>query len=138
MRRLVVDTMALDAAVHQLNMLGVGLGVGRPDLALKLVADTSERDWSRGNEVEDLLDFLDGGADLVTAQDGWAWEALAPGPFNAYGDDLRWSSLGDPRFLVLLRGKFAQCLAWGLLHQEDAEQFSAHGLDVSTSVYGNP
>ncbi|MCH8089079.1 MAG: hypothetical protein IH955_03590, partial [Chloroflexi bacterium] len=55
-----VDAQVLDVAVQQALQVAVGLGAGRPQLGVAVIADTfANNPWTKQSTVELLRDLLD-------------------------------------------------------------------------------
>jgi hypothetical protein len=142
-----VNTRAVDSAVQILIQIGIGLGVGRPALAVHALADSFQlRDWS-GDSATKLLNSIDPNQRIVTNCNKRPCQAIAPPSLADMGrESIPWQSLGDPRLAPHYTGAFAQGLIWGLLYPKEAEKASdmeriyyeqqapfwiSHGLKIS-------
>ena len=58
-RKLVVEATVVDGAFEQMLLIAIGLGTGRPFLAVRLIGDLfQDREWTAQSAAE-LVDFLD-------------------------------------------------------------------------------
>lgn len=118
----VVDTTVVDRSVHQLVRMGVGLGAGRPALAVHLLADAFRgRNWSTDSAAE-LLDSLDPNQRVTANSEQRPWETIPPSMANLGRNSIPWEWLADPRIETHYTGAFVCGLIWGLLHPKEAEK----------------
>jgi hypothetical protein len=117
-----VEATVVDVCAHELVQIGISLGIGRPALAVRLLADTfQQRDWS-GNSATELLDSLDPNERVVANRNQRPCEAIAPPSLAKMGrKSIAWEWLGDSRLAPHFTGAFGQGLIWGLLHPKEAE-----------------
>ena len=121
-RREVISTQVLDVALRQLSMVGVGIGAGRPRLALRLIVAAFDRDLTSDGEVSAVIDLLDRGEKAASRTRGYAWDAIGATDIFGRHEHFEWSWLERPEMLAIIRGKcFLLALGWGLLHPEDAD-----------------
>ncbi len=124
-RKNIVDASAVDVAAKEMVRIAVGLGAGRPDLAIRLVADAfQDRDWSADGATgaTEFIDFLDVSEKLAENPDAPPWQAIAL-PLKDMGrESIPWEWLGEPGLAVHYVGSFAQGLLWGLLHPDEARE----------------
>jgi hypothetical protein len=84
-RKAVVDVTVVDQAAHQLVQIGIGLGVGRPELAIHLLADAFQgRNWST-DSVTELLDSLDPNQLVVANPEQQPWMAISLPYYGEHG-----------------------------------------------------
>ncbi len=116
----VVETTVMDVAARQLVTIGIGLGVGRPALAVRLIADTLQRDWS-GNSAAEFLESFDPNQRVVANRNQRPCEAIGPTSLADMGrKSIPWQWL-QTKLALHFTGAFGQGLIWGLLHPEEAE-----------------
>jgi hypothetical protein len=103
-------------------MVGVGTGTGHTRLALKLVVDQFDRDFTQPEEVEDALDLLAPGAALRTLFSGsdYAWESMTPSAADRR-EYWQWAWLEKPEARRTFSIGFMESLGWGLLHPKDVQ-----------------
>ena len=119
-RKVSVSSNALDLAVDQLLRIGIGLGVGRPQTAVSLIADSFDRDWTT-DSVRKLMDLLDLNPQIVAEPTQPPWETIASPRFSEMqAKDIPWEWLGVPELATHYVGWFAQSLLWGILYPDEA------------------
>ena len=126
--------------------------VGRPKVALRLIADSYDRDWT-ASSVRELLDFLDVDHIVTANPDQPPWQVITGPGFSEVGkDDIPYKWLGEPQLALHYTGWFTQALLWGVLHgqegraaldtdrrllEERAGRWKERGLDVSPDTWAS-
>ena len=131
-RREVVDPSVVDVAAVQMVQIGVGLGAGKPHLAIRFIADAfQDREWS-ADGAEELLDFLDVSKQVADAPDQPPWRTIAPSPLATIRQEpIPWEWLGRSELTADHLGSLAQGVFWGFLHPLEAER----ALDADRASY---
>jgi len=131
-RREVVDPLVVDVAAVQMVQIGVGLGAGKPHLAIRFIADAfQDREWS-ADGAEELLDFLDVSERVADAPDQPPWRTIAPLPLATIRQEpIPWEWLGRSELAADHLGSLAQGVFWGFLHPSEAER----ALDADRASY---
>ena len=149
-RKLVVHTKALDLGIEQLLKIGVAVGAGRPRIALRLIADSFDRDWT-AESVRELVDFLNIEHLVTASPDQPPWQVIAGPGFAEQGKEyISWNWLGEPQIALHYTGWFTQALLRGILHPQEASDaletdrtnleeragwWKAKGLDISPDTW---
>ncbi len=122
-----VETPLVDAAVVEAVRVCVGLGAGRPKLALAVLADTFENNPWTETSVGELLRFLGRGEDTIARNpELLPWQALyAEHRIAPYGNDLPAEKLNDSAFVQVWGSATAQGTLWGLTHESDMQRVFA-------------
>ena len=144
-----VRSDVLDLAVEQLLKIGVTLGVGRPELALRLIADSFQREWN-ADSAQELVEFLNVDDRVSANSEEDPWRVIGMG-FSAVGkEDVPYEWLGEPELARHYTGWFTQSLLWGVLHRQEgraaletdrrimgelADWWKQYGLDVSPETW---
>ena len=144
-----VNTMVVDVAVEQALQTSIGLGAGRPELGVAVLADAFANDPWTSESVAKLLTDL--GADSEQAVEINSsltpWKALyVKHRLALAGNEIPWQQLGDDGFYVIWSVLSATAVYWGLTHEAEmpnvfadaradyertAREWIPHGLDVS-------
>jgi hypothetical protein len=118
-RKVIVQAKVIDLAVEQLLKIGVTLGAGQPKAALRLIADSFDRDWT-ADSVRELVDFLNVDHLITANPERSPWQAIGLG-FGEMGKEyIPWNWLGEPQLALHYTGWFTQALLWGILHAREA------------------
>lgn len=122
-RKAVVNTAILDQAAHQVVQIGVGLGAGRPAVAVRVLSDAfGARDWSTANATE-LIDELDLNQLIQGHANQRPWKTISPPSVAEMGKtSIPWEWLGEPEIAIQYAGVFVQGIIWGLLYPAEAEK----------------
>jgi len=115
-----VDSMVLDVVVEQAIQIVVGLGAGRPQLGVALLADAfAGNPWTK-ESIDELIQTLKTGeADIADAPTLLPWKALyAKHKVASVQKEFRWQDLGGEIQIIwaMLIGK---AVFWGLTHEDD-------------------
>ncbi len=114
-----VDTRLLDVVVQGAIQVSVGLGAGRPQLGIAVLADTfANNPWTTESTTKLLRILKEGEHEIENNPESLPWEALylkhriAPN-----GHDIPWKQLDDAAILWAMIS--AQGIFWGLTHERD-------------------
>ena len=116
-----VETAVADAAVEGAVRVCVGLGSGRPELALKVLTDMFAANAWTETSVAELLRFLGQGEEKIAQSPGLRpWQALyAAHHLSPYGDHIPVEQLNNAAFFDIWGAASAQGILWGLTHEGD-------------------
>ncbi len=116
-----VETALVDAAVEQSVRVCVGLGAGRPQLALAVLADTFPNNPWTETSVGELLGVLGQGEDTIARnRELLPWQALiAAHRIAPYGNHLPAEKLNDADLNTIWDSVSARGTLWGLTHESD-------------------
>lgn len=121
-RKKYVDTRLLDVVVEGAIQVSVGLGAGRPQLGIAVLADTfANNSWTRESTTKLLQDLKEEGEhEIENNPESLPWEALyAKYRMAQYGNDILWKQLGDAVVFSVWAMSSAQGILWGLTHERD-------------------
>lgn len=117
-----VDATLLDVVVEGVVQIAVGLGAGRPDLGVALLADIfADNPWTT-ESIDGLIQMLEKGeADIADAPNLFPWKALYKNEHRiaAHAKDFQWQDLGDPTINTVWTLVIAKGVFWGLTHDRD-------------------
>ena len=147
-RRQYVDLILADITIEQGLLTIVGLGAGRPEVAVAMVADTfAGNPWTEESTAE-LVGTLRMAEDTVTEHsDIPPWKALwHDHQMASYHKECSWSELFDDRVGLIRAMASSKAAWWGLTHHQEmqtlldkegakyekgAAEGREHGLEVS-------
>lgn len=115
-----VDTHLLDVVVEGAIQVSVGLGAGRPQVGIAVLADTfANNPWTRESTTKLLRDLKEEGEhEIEKYPELLPWKALyAKYRMAQYGNDIPWKQLDDAAILWAMIS--AQGIFWGLTHERD-------------------
>ncbi len=116
-----VETRLVDMSVERAIMVSVGLGAGRPQLGVALLADIFENNLWTVESTAELLQQLRGGGRRVEGNpELLPWTALyASQRIEPFGNEMPWQELDNPNLLSIWAIMSACGVFWGLTHEED-------------------
>ena len=118
-RRPHVDSLVADMVVELGLQVIVGLGAGRPEVAVALLADTfAGNPWTE-ESTTDLIRRLGNAEDIVENHPEVApWKALwLEHRFAHFATDWRWSALFDDRVGIVRASAASHAAYWGLTNE---------------------
>lgn len=122
MRKDYVDTRLVDILVEQAIQISLGLGAGRPNIGIAILADTfANNPWTKESTAK-ALQILKEGERKVENNPGLPpWKALYAKEHRlaSHGNDIPWKQLDDVVLLTVWAVVFAQGIFWGLAHEKD-------------------
>ena len=118
-----VETHLVDLSVEWSIMVSVGLGAGRPQLGVALLADIFEDNPWTADSTGELLQRLREGDRLVEGSpELLPWTALyADQRLESFGTEIPWRELDNPNLLNIWAILFACGVFWGLTHEEEMQ-----------------
>lgn len=136
-KKAIVNAMMVDLTLSHLTRLGVVLGAGRPELALRLIAAhyVPDETWPTILEAieEDVEATVTAAVTAAAAEGGRApagglymfderlpLEAMVPHPWAEVTNEVPWKDLFRPGMQQLPVISFDKGLVWGLVHREDS------------------
>lgn len=129
----VVDRRVLDVAVEQTILISVGLGAGRPEIALAALADTWPNDpWTNYSAAELVQRLAQGEHDVRRNPGLLPWKALN---FNREVGLLRavsWDAVGGVggiSLATLWANLFSRGIYWGLTHEQEMPDVFANARE---------
>ena len=122
-----VETQLVDLSVERAIMVSVGLGAGRPQLGVALLADTFENNpWTAESTVELLQQLRAGGSRVEDNPELLPWTALyASQRMEPFGNEMPWQELDNPNLLSIWAIMSACGVFWGLTHEEEMQSIFA-------------
>ena len=152
-KKYVVDSRVLEAAVRQTLQVAAGIGAGRPATALRVIASLFRRDWSPAG-VEDLMQVFDIEDRLKGQPEAAPWDAVSlmshsDGTggriyFHESTPKVEWNDIWTEH-APLFVAPFAALVGWALINPSEVDDAVAtmiatynssapeaitHGLDV--------
>lgn len=118
LRRNVVDTIVLDAAIGQMVDWAAAIGAGQPKLGLQVLAEMfRDRDWTN-DDAPTIKKFIEG---MRSQNSEWAGSAVIaprmiidPAKFIQLGKTIDARKLTDPQMRAALENFCLQGLLWGI------------------------
>ena len=124
-KKSVVSMMVVSSTFTQLNRIGIVLGAGTPEIALKLLTlGFGRRDW-QNRSVDDLISTFDPHTKITEMASGAPWDDLNPISFKPNSvkqleETAPWMWLAEPQTEASYSTGFIRSLLWGLLHHNEA------------------
>jgi hypothetical protein len=115
-RKLIVDTLVFNAAIREMVLIGVGLGVGRPELVVRIFANSFDAD-AIANWAEFFNDLSPNRQSSIEDISEWArLPSDAPPSFE-------WNWLFGVTPVATINNKtFLLATLWGLLNPKEGEE----------------
>jgi hypothetical protein len=116
-----VDTRAVDMALQGAVQVFVGLGAGRPNIALRVLADMFTNNPRNEESTNGLIEWLTKESESETDAHPKLppWKAiLQDHRMEEAGSEIRWEQLGDAQLRGIFFSFGAQGLMWGLNHPD--------------------
>ncbi len=119
-----VDTRVLDVVIELSIQVSVGLGAGRPQLGVALLADTfANNPWTKKSTANLLQDLKDAERDIESSPELSPWKALyAKHRVARFGKDVPSQFVGSEDFRGVWYMISARGIYWGLTHDRDMPQ----------------
>ena len=116
-----VDTQVVDVVIEQSIQVSIGLGAGRPQLGVALMADTfASNPWSTESTAELLQGLKKGEDDVESSPDLPPWKALwAKHRIAPFSKDVPSHFLTSEDFRSVYYMASARGISWGLTHDGD-------------------
>lgn len=118
-----VDTLTVDIAMESATQVAVGLGAGRPEFGLSVLADLfSDNPWTKESSNE-LITGMKRKAEeeYATMPGSLPWSAFYSGSrrLSKSGPEIGWTDLGDKGLFAVWGLCTARGVIWGLTHYRD-------------------
>jgi hypothetical protein len=108
----------VDAAVDQMIHWAAAIGAGRPDLALRVIAEMyRDRDWE-SDDVPQIKAIVDDIGEAWGATGADPVDEIAPSRFAAIGTSMRPEELKDKRTWYVLEHFCLNGILWGLAYPD--------------------
>lgn len=149
-----VDTRVLDVVVEQAIQVSIGLGAGRPQLGIAVLADAfGNNPWTKESTDKLLQGLKEGEHEIESNRELPPWKALyAKHRVALHGNEIPWQQLGETVYVSVRAMVSARGIFWGLTHERDmptvfakakagyertAAEAIPHGLAVSAQFPWN-